>query len=305
MPIGSLKTFLRQVGDHALLTAEEEKNLSDLYQEGKRAKAKLLGKGSRSARTVQLLERKVAEGEEARQKLISSNFRLVTSSASKYARRLEQFPNDMIDINDLAQDGMLGLIRAVEDYDPEKARFSTYATWWIYQRMHRGLENTEATIRLPVHMANRRRKVLKNVNLLQQKRGKQEIAVEDVARAADLKEREVIEIYNLPWTISLDEPLSNNGGDKETERIELIGDTVDVEAEALSQVLSSQLFEAMRKALTPKEHFVLQCRYWDGLLGPAIAKKLGVTRQRVEQIESHARVKLAHYLQENGSDLII
>ncbi len=300
MPSGSLKPFLKQIGDHPLLTAEEERKLSNLYQEGKRAKDKLLSKGRRSPQTVKLLERKATEGEEARQKLISSNLRLVISNASKYARKLQQFPNDTIDINDLAQDGMLGLIRAIEDYDPEKARFSTYATWWIIQHMQRGLDNTVSTIRIPVHMVNRRRKVLKNENLLQQRQGRQEIAVEDVARASDLTERKVTEVSNLPWTTSLDEPLPNDGGDNETERIKLIGDTIDVEAEALTQVLTSQLVEAMREVLTPKEQLVLRWRYWDGLKGPKIVKKLDLTRQRVEQIQRHARVKLAYYLEKTA-----
>ncbi|HEB14026.1 MAG TPA: sigma-70 family RNA polymerase sigma factor [candidate division WWE3 bacterium] len=302
MPSGSLKPFLKQIGDDPLLTADEERNLSNLYQEGKRAKDQLLRKRSRSSQTVKLLERKAAEGEEARQKLIGSNLRLVISNTFKYARRLQQFPNDAIDINDLAQDGMLGLIRAVEDYDPEKARFSTYATWWIIQHMQRGLDNTVSTIRIPVYMVDRRRKVLKSEKLLQQRQGRQKIAIGDVARAPDLTEREVTEVSNLPWTISLDEPLPNDGSGSETERIKLTRDTVNVEAEALTQVLTSQLVEAMREALTPREQLVLQWRYWDGLNGPEIGKKLDLTKQRVERIENHARVKLAYHLKKPAQD---
>ncbi|MEX1068644.1 MAG: sigma-70 family RNA polymerase sigma factor, partial [Patescibacteria group bacterium] len=148
--------LIEQAGDHPLLTAEEERDLSRTYRKGSAAQAKLAR--ARSPQTKASLQKLVARGEEARQRMISSNIKLVVSTTARYLWRFDPVSNGGIGLDDAIQDGILGLMRAVEDYDPELGwRFSTYATWWIRQFVQRGIDNAGPTIRIPVHMADRRR----------------------------------------------------------------------------------------------------------------------------------------------------
>ncbi|HSJ83026.1 MAG TPA: sigma-70 family RNA polymerase sigma factor, partial [Acidimicrobiia bacterium] len=140
----ALSQYLAGIGEHELLTAEDEVRLAQAMEAGAEARDRLVtGVDDPGERTR--LERAVKAGERARQKFVEANLRLVVSNARLYA-------GSKVDMLDLIQEGNLGLIRAVEKFDWRKGfKFSTYATWWIRQAITRGIANTGRTIRLPVH----------------------------------------------------------------------------------------------------------------------------------------------------------
>jgi RNA polymerase primary sigma factor len=225
----------------------------------------------------------------AKERMINSNLRLVVSVARKYQ-------GQGLPLGDLVQEGMLGLIRAVEKFDWRKGfRFSTYGTLWIRQAIQRGLENTSRTIRLPVHMSQRARKVARIERELALKLG-HEPSNEEIANAAELTVEEVEEIRAADQApASLDKTVGDDGdtafGDL------LAADQLSPEEE-VAEAWQSDVLQTAVRDLPEQERRVIELRFGAGpegklhTLGQA-GKVLGVSAERTRQIEERALRRLA------------
>ena len=257
----ALQLFLREAGRHALLTAAQEVELSKRIERG---------------------------DPEAKQRMIQSNLRLVVSIAKNYR-------NQGLPFLDLIQEGTLGLIRAVEKFDWRRGyKFSTYATWWIRQAVARALADKARTIRMPVHIVERLQKMNKAERLLWTQLGR-EPTLDEIAEEASLPVEQAREVRAAARaSTSLDQPV----GEQEDA---VFGDFVagdgpspedEVEITLRSQTLARGL-----AALSDRERKVIALRY--GLCDSEpktleeIGRTLGLTRERVRQIEVHALRRLS------------
>jgi RNA polymerase primary sigma factor len=236
------------------------------------------------------LSKRVERGDlAAKERMINSNLRLVVSVARKYQ-------GQGLPIGDLVQEGILGLIRAVEKFDWRKGfRFSTYGTLWIRQAIQRGLENTSRTIRLPVHMSQRARKVAKFERQLALKLG-HEPSNEEIAYAAELTLEEVEEIKKADQApASLDKTVGEDG---DTSFGDLLAADQLAPDEEVEEAWQSEALERAVAALPEEERTIIDLRFGnnpDGkvhTLGQA-GKVLGVSAERTRQIEERALRRLA------------
>jgi len=281
--------YLKEVSRVPLLTAEEEVNLAQRIERGRMAREELaLGRVS-SKRRIEL-RRLIEDGWAAREHLITANSRLVISVAKKYMGRGVPFL-------DLIQEGNIGLIRATKKFDYRRGhKFSTYATWWIRQAVTRAIADQGRTIRVPVHMGDQINKLLRIQHQLTQRLGR-DPAVEELAESLDVTPKKVenmIQVARRP--LSLETPTDD-------EEDSVLGDFIeDDEAPppddtATYNLLREHLSEVLN-GLPPREVRILQLRY--GLLdGQAytleeVGRKMGVTRERVRQIEAQALSRLRH-----------
>ena len=258
----ALQLFLNEMARYPLLTAEEEVELAKLIERGDKA---------------------------AKDRMVNSNLRLVVSIAKKYQ-------GHGLSLLDLIQEGIIGLIRAVEKFDWRRGfKFSTYATWWIRQAVQRGVANKARTIRMPVHIVDRERKMAKAERELHAKLGRAP-TLQEIAKAAKLPLKQVRDVENAARAVtSLDRPVGSEG---ETSLGELVSGNEAPPEEELEVSLRQ---EALRRAvaeLPDRERDVLKLRF--GLNGDPspqsleqIGKTLGLTRERVRQIESEALKRLA------------
>ena len=281
--------YLKEVGRVPLLTAEEEVELAQRIERGRLAREEL-AKGNVSFRRRQELQHLIEDGWAAREHLITANSRLVISVAKKYMGRGVPFL-------DLIQEGNIGLIRAAKKFDYRRGhKFSTYATWWIRQAVTRAIADQGRTIRVPVHMGDQINKLLRVQHQLTQKLGR-DPSVEELAGALDVTPQKVenmIQVARRP--LSLETPTDD-------EEDSVLGDFIqDDEAAAPDDTATYNLLrehlESVLNALPPREVRILQLRY--GLLdGQAytleeVGRKMGVTRERVRQIEAQALSRLRH-----------
>ena len=259
--VDGLEQFLTEAAQHPLLTAAEEIELAKRVERGDL---------------------------EAKERLITHNLRLVVSIARRY-------PGNELSLLDLIQEGTIGLIRAAEKFDWRKGfRFSTYATLWIRQAIQRGLENTSRTIRLPVHVAQRSRKVGRVERELTTKLG-HEPSDEEIAAAADLPLADVIEIRKADRAVvSLDKPVGEDGDTSLGDLISLESPSVDEEVH--EQLSSETLLEAIA-GLPDQERDVIEMRFGAGDQEPQTlsqaGRKLGVSTERARQIEERALRRLS------------
>jgi len=281
--------YLKEVSRVPLLTAEEEVALAQRIERGRMAREEL-AKGKVSPRRRTELRRFIEDGWSAREHLITANSRLVISVAKKYMGRGVPFL-------DLIQEGNIGLIRATKKFDYRRGhKFSTYATWWIRQAVTRAIADQGRTIRVPVHMGDQINKLLRVQHQLTQRLGR-EPSVEELAEALDVPPKKVenmIQVARRP--LSLETPTDD-------EEDSVLGDFIeDDEAPppddtATYNLLKEHLGEVLN-GLPPREVRILQLRY--GLLdGQAytleeVGRKMGVTRERVRQIEAQALSRLRH-----------
>jgi RNA polymerase primary sigma factor len=282
--------YFRDISATTLLSAEEEIELAQKIENGEDAKSVLKHATSDLPEDQRdQIEDVVMVGERARGRLTEANLRLVVSVARKYLNR-------GLPMLDLIQEGNIGLARAVEKYDWRKGyRFSTYAYWWIRQGMTRALAEQARAIRVPTHMVSAIGDVYKAARDLQQELGR-EPRVQEIADRLDLTPERVMEIQaSSRQPVSLETPLGNE--DSGGTLGDLIADrTVRSPHELAAHSLLRRHMDDAMQVLSPRERQVLRMRYGlDGgrehTLGE-IADQLGVTSERVRQIESAALSKL-------------
>ena len=286
----SVHTYLKSIGRTSLLTAEQEVDLAKRIEAGLFAEHKLETATGLDESFRRDLEMVAEDGRRAKAHMLEANLRLVVSVAKKYSDR-------GLSLLDVVQEGNLGLIRAVEKFDYTKGyKFSTYAMWWIRQAIQRGFADSARTIRLPVHVLEMLSKLSRVERDMHQRLGREptpeELAVE-LDRTPDQIE-ELLRTSRQP--ISLD---STIGEDGETS----IGDLIeDVDAPEASELVDRQLMaEQLRSALdalTPREATIMAMRFglYDG--NPhtldEIGRALGLTRERIRQLEKQSLSKLRH-----------
>jgi RNA polymerase primary sigma factor len=258
----ALQLFLNEAGRWPLLTKEEEITLAKLIERGDM---------------------------EAKERMINSNLRLVVSIAKRYQ-------GHGLSLLDLIQEGIIGLIRAVEKFDWRRGfKFSTYATWWIRQAVQRGVANKSRTIRIPVHIADREQKIARAERTLAPKLGRQPTD-EEIAEQARLPLKQLREVREAARAItSLDRPL---GAESDAALGDLFASEQAQPEEELTVSLEQDVLRRAVSQLPDREQEVLKRRY--GLNGEedpasleAIGRELGITRERVRQIEASALEQLA------------
>lgn len=281
--------YLKEVSRVPLLTAEEEVELAQRIERGRMAREELARTNVNIRRRMEL-RRLIEDGWAAREHLITANSRLVISVAKKYMGRGVPFL-------DLIQEGNIGLIRATKKFDYRRGhKFSTYATWWIRQAVTRAIADQGRTIRVPVHMGDQINKLLRVQHQLTQRLGR-EPSVDELAFSLDVPPKKVenmIQVARRP--LSLETPTDD-------EEDSVLGDFIeDDEApppdESATYNLLREHLSDVLDSLPPREVRILQLRY--GLLdGQAytleeVGRKMGVTRERVRQIEAQALSRLRH-----------
>jgi RNA polymerase primary sigma factor len=281
--------YLKEIGRVPLLTAEEEVALAKRMEAGRIAEREL-GQDSLAPEKRAELTDVVLDGLVAREHLIRANSRLVISVAKRYIGRGVPFL-------DLIQEGNIGLIRATNKFNYQLGhKFSTYATWWIRQAVTRAIADQSRTIRVPVHMGDQINRLLRTTHRLTQELGREPTPTElaDALEIPTHKVEEMLRVADL--ALSLEMP-SDDQGDSE------LGDFIEDEDstasdEAVTRALLREEIKDILQDLPPREVRILQLRY--GLVDgktytlEEVGKKLGVTRERVRQIEAQALSRLRH-----------
>ena len=255
----AMKMYLKEIEEYPMLSAKEE---------------------------VELAKAIIDSSEEAKEKFINANYRLVVSIAKRYRK-------ESVDMLDLIQAGNIGLIKAVEKYDYKKGfKFSTYATWWIKQSITRYIEDCENTIRIPVHLHQRinfvKRKKQELANVLQR-----EPSMEELAEVCELEVDKVLDILKRDKNIvSLDTPIKE---DEDSSLVEFIPSDAHFGDVVIHEVEQNNLREKIDEVLTDlsdQEQQVLRMRFGLDDDTPKtleeIGKVFGVTRERIRQIEAKA-----------------
>src|SRR5215475_786074 len=259
----ALQLFLNEAAKWPLLTAEEEVELAKLIERG---------------------------DHQAKERMINSNLRLVVSIAKRYQ-------GHDLHLLDLIQEGIIGLIRAVEKFDWRRGfKFSTYATWWIRQAVQRGVANKSRTIRIPVHIVEREQKIARAERELTLKLERPPTD-DEISKTAKLSLKHVREVRGAARAVaSLDKPLGDEGDAAFGDIVAT--DKADVEEEVVLG-LSEHLLRSAVAKLPDREQQVIKLRYGlDGDDDPKslemIGREMGLTRERVRQIETQALERLAH-----------
>ena len=258
----ALQLFLNEAGKWPLLTAEEEVELAKRIERG---------------------------DHQAKERMINSNLRLVVSIAKRYQ-------GHDLHLLDLIQEGIIGLIRAVEKFDWRRGfKFSTYATWWIRQAVQRGVANKSRTIRIPVHIVEREQKMARAERELVTQLGRVPTE-QEVARRAKLPLKQVREVRQVARAVtSLDKPIGTEG---EGSFGELVASEQETPEDEVTYSLQERALRHAVEELPEREREIIKLRY--GLNGDrdpksleAIGRELGITRERVRQIEAAALERLA------------
>lgn len=261
--------YLHEIGQIALLSPEQEKSLAKQFQQG---------------------------SHKAKNHLIEANLRLVVCIARRYMNRGLSLP-------DLIEEGNLGLIHAVDKFDPENgARFSTYATWWIRQSIERAIMNQVKMIRLPVHLVKKQRKL----HRLLQKRlqmGDQEPSLADIANEMGVTEEHLLDLMSLDKSeVSIDATIN------EDQDINLLDTLADQNSEDPIEVLQAedfhQLIETWLGSLTKREQEIIERRYgihgYEVMTLDNIGECTNLTRERVRQIQLHILKQLRRHCIDSG-----
>lgn len=281
--------YLREMARVPLLSNEEEVDLAQKIEQGRAAERLLRDNGHDSEECLRL-ETDIEVGREARDHLIRANTRLVVSIAKKYIGRGVPFL-------DLIQEGNLGLMKAVEKFEYQRGyRFSTYATWWIRQTITRAIADQGRTIRVPVHMSDRIRRLYRRAQEIEQERGVRPTA-EELGEEMGLEARKVQWMMRVSWQpLSLERPV---GEDEDSELSNFIEDEyTPTPADVMYQEMLRDHLEEALATLNPREVRILRMRF--GLQNgqsytlEEVGKKFGLTRERIRQIEGQALRRLRH-----------
>jgi RNA polymerase primary sigma factor len=285
----SIGLYLKEIGQVPLLSREEEIMLAQRMEAGKEARPELERDGLDRKERIRL-HAVVQDGLEAREHLVQANSRLVVSVAKRYMGRGVPFI-------DLIQEGNIGLIRAATKFDYTLGnKFSTYATWWIRQAVTRAIADQSRTIRIPVHMGDQINKLLRTTHRLTQELGR-EPSPDEMAHALDLateKVENMLQVARRP--LSLELPIDEEGDSELGDFIE--NDEAVAPADVVSSAILRDLLREVLEDLPPREVRILQMRY--GLVDgktytlEEVGQKLGVTRERIRQIEVQALSRLRH-----------
>jgi RNA polymerase primary sigma factor len=283
--------YLREMTRVPLLTNEEEVHLARTIERSRAAEARVKLRGDRlSARERRQYEKVIEEGRQAREHLIKANTRLVVSIAKKYMGRGVPFL-------DLIQEGNLGLMKSVEKFNYKLGfRFSTYATWWIRQTITRAIADQSRTIRVPVHMNDRIRRLYKATRELEQALGRQPTPAE-VAQELGVDSEQVEWMLKVSWRpLSLEQPI---GEEEDNEFGAFVEDeNTPSPAQTVYEELLKTKIEEVLSTLTPREQRILRLRF--GLVNgrcytlEEVGQKFGLTRERIRQIEARALRRLRH-----------
>jgi len=284
-----LGLYLKEISQVPLLTAEEEVELAKRMEAG-RAAQKELKRDDLTPEERARLQAIVEDGLAARAHLIRANSRLVVSVAKKYIGRGMPFL-------DLIQEGNIGLVRTADKFNYRLGhKFSTYATWWIRQAVTRAIADQSRTIRVPVHMGDQITRLLRTAHRLTQELGREPTS-QELADELEIPRQKAEEMLKASYhPLSLDMPVDDEG---ENELGDFIEDgRVVMPDEEVNTAELRALLQEMLQELPPRAVRILQLRY--GLLDgqtytlEEIGKKLGVTRERVRQIEAQALSRLRH-----------
>jgi RNA polymerase primary sigma factor len=283
--------YLKEMSRVPLLTTEEEVSLAKRIERGRMADARLARlNGNLGAKKRAEYQGQIQDMRLAREHLIKANTRLVVSIAKRYMGRGVPFL-------DLIQEGNLGLMKAVEKFDYQRGfRFSTYATWWIRQTITRAIADQGRTIRVPVHMSDRIRRLYKVARQLEQDMGRK-ASPEEIAHEMETDARKVQWMMRVSWRpLSLETPV---GEEEDSELGAFVEDeTTPTPVQSAYQNLLRDKIEDVLSTLSPREARILRLRF--GLHNgrsytlEEVGQKFGLTRERIRQIEGKALRRLRH-----------
>ncbi len=284
--------YLEAIGRHDLLTKEDEAHLGRLVMDGLAALERIDSNEKLSAKQRRKLNEAIAEGQRARDQFVVANLRLVVSIARRYQ-------STGLPLGDLIQLGNLGLMHAVEKFDFRKGfKFSTYATWWIRQAITRGYADTARQIRLPAHAEDTFRLVARVSDDLEARLGRTPTD-EEIAEASGVDADRVREVRRFPTRMaSVDAPI----GDGDSDDL-LLGDTIADDEMPFADDIANRdarvhVVKTMLGVLDDRERRIVELRYGLDGGGPRdlaeVGKEIGVTRERVRQIEARVLSKLRH-----------
>ena len=284
--------YLEAIGRHDLLTKEDEARLGRLVMDGLTALERIDSNEKLSAKQRRKLNEAIAEGQRARDQFVVANLRLVVSIARRYQ-------STGLPLGDLIQLGNLGLMHAVEKFDFRKGfKFSTYATWWIRQAITRGYADTARQIRLPAHAEDTFRLVARVSDDLEARLGRSPTD-EEIAEASGVDADRVREVRRFPTRMaSVDAPI----GDGDSDDL-LLGDTIADDELPFADDIANRdarvhVVKTMLGVLDDRERRIVELRYGLDGGGPRdlaeVGKAIGVTRERVRQIEARVLSKLRH-----------
>ena len=296
IPINNfLKLYIQDTSQQRLLTGDEEVDLAKQIELGNAAREMLEQTGLPMA-DREALTAVYNQGEDARGLLVRANTRLVISIARRYF-------GQGLDFLDLVQEGNIGLLRAVDKYDYRRGnRFSTYATWWIRQSMTRALANYGRVIRIPAHQTTRLRRLYQLTQEFEQHEGRPPTP-EELAEQMEMPVRRIRWLQNITRPLlHLEQP---SGDNEDAELGDFIEDTdAKQPPDAVAEKLFHEQLDAFLETLSPREARILNLRY--GLDGSdphtlkEVGKIIGVSRERIRQVEKAALQKLRHTIFANG-----
>ena len=305
----SIQLYMREIGNTPLLKAEEEISLARAMAQGQEAANQLVESSKLSKKQLEQLQitaeeytvtelarldattRLVIEGAKARKRLIQANLRLVVSVARKYQNR-------GLTLLDLIQEGNIGLMRAADKFKPELGfKFSTYAVWWIRQALSRANDDQSRMVRLPVHISEAVNLIRRESQKFRQEFGR-EPDLQDLSTALQMPVEKIKRLQlQARQTVSLETPVGDEGDNTLGDFIEDTSAVLEIEEAGNLQNLRDQLALAMQH-LSPREQQILRLRF--GLDDnqyrtlEEVGKEIGVTRERVRQIENKILRKLRH-----------
>jgi RNA polymerase sigma factor (sigma-70 family) len=272
----------------APLTVERERALASAVQQGKAAQARLDRAPSPSGQERAFLEASLEAGEQARQELIMANTRLVVSIAKAYQGR-------GLSLADLIQEGNLGLMKAIDRFDPERGvRLSTYATWWIRQTIARAAGDSGRTIRLPINQGQRWGRLRRTFEDLSQQLGR-EPTHEELAAAAQLSVEQVEStLMAAREPLQIDELIND---EEDRPREDLLADTEhELPEQATARQLLTEAIQQLLEMLPPREADILRLRYGfsdgENHSMAQIGEIMGYSRERIRQLQHEALSKL-------------